>query len=106
MPAAPARRAAPSRRCSPPANPSTASPTPRACCNPLPAASSSEPVIGFVPGDEARQADGDRNLRLVAEIAPRGFDIGETAPPVAGLHPQQPLLRGAAERRLEHGDVV
>src|SRR5690349_9222892 len=63
-------------------------------------------VILLVPLDKSRQPDLDRRLRLEAEIAARGLDVGEAFRHVAGLQRQELLLRGAAEQPFEDADKV
>src|SRR6202043_2573177 len=67
---------------------------------------SGDAVVFPVPGDKARQADRDRDLRREAEIAPGGFDIGISACHIAGLHRHHLLDRHAAERLFQYADEV
>src|SRR5262245_13496254 len=63
-------------------------------------------MVLLIPLDEAGQPDLDRGLRLKAEIAARGLDLGKAFRHVAGLERQQLFLRGAAQFPLDYGSKV
>ncbi|MEA3062984.1 MAG: hypothetical protein QOJ94_2765 [Sphingomonadales bacterium] len=60
----------------------------------------SDAVIGAVPFHEARNPFLDAGLRLEAEVALDGGDVGIGIADVAGLHRQQPPFRLSAARFL------
>src|SRR4029077_14307955 len=61
-------------------------------------------MVGLLPLDKAGEPDLDRRLRVEAEIAARGRDVGKALRHVAGLQRQQLLWRVPAGRPLEYGD--
>ena len=63
-------------------------------------------VIVAVPGDEARDALGDRRRRLEADVAHEIVHVGEGGRNVAGLYRREFADRLLAERLLEQGDHV
>src|SRR3982751_4934395 len=66
----------------------------------------SDPVIGPVPLDEARNPDLYPGRRRITQVALDRADIGIGVAHVAGLHRQQPALGLSAAGLLEQVDHV